>query len=296
MTLPNRANAPLPGPSPTLASLAHRMDARCYDSIRKLACQLDFPARRCANIENLNRLAQRVHPPVTIAGGKRLCFVAQEFGSARLNYEMQIFQTGAVPTRPGSIHDVFNALAWLTFPHTKAALNARQAAAQRAAATASKRTAAQDALTLFDECGVIVASDRPDLLALIAGFEWKQLFWQRRDEVTRHMKFFLFGHGLMEQLLKPYVGLTGKALLIAVESAWLEAAPDAASSHIDATSCALIASAGALCYSRELAPLPVLGIPGWTPENGAEAYYDNLKYFRPGRRAGANRMGSCVIG
>ncbi|MDQ3259545.1 MAG: DUF3025 domain-containing protein [Pseudomonadota bacterium] len=284
--------APLnPSAALALASLERRMDVCCYDSIRKTARQLFFPARVPAGIDDLNRLAQQLHPPVTIAGGKRLRFVVQESGAATRNYETQIFATGAVPTRPGNLHDGFNALVWLTFPHTKAALNARHVAAQRVAAKSSHRTPAQDALTLFDECGVIVASDRQDLLALIAGFEWKQLFWRRRGELNRHMKFFLFGHGLMEQLLNPYVGLTGKALLITVESAWLEASPDVACSYIDATCRALIASAGALSRSRDLMPLPVLGIPGWAPENGAEAYYDNVQYFRPGRRVSAKRIG-----
>ncbi len=275
--------------SPALASLERRMQACCYDSIRKMARQLDFPAVATTGIDDLNRLAQRIHPPVTTASGKRLRFVAQEFGAATMSYEAQIFATGAVPTRPGHLHDSFNALAWLSFPHTKAALNERHAAARRAANPAH-RTPAQDALTLFDECGVIVASDRPNLLTLVAEFEWKQLFWQQRSKVTRHMKFFLFGHGLMEQMLNPYVGLTGKALLITVQSAWLEAPPDAARSHIDATCGALIACAGTLSHSRDLAPLPVLGIPGWAPENADQAYYDNVRYFRPGRRAGAKRM------
>lgn len=291
MTAASSVTRPLHSASLPLGSLASRMDACCYDSIRETARQLDCAAGVAADINALNQLAQASHPPATTASGRRLRFVVQETGSAMPDYEPRIFATGAVPTRPGDLHDSFNALVWLTFPQTKAALNARHVATRRAAAKSPNRTPAQDALTLFDECGVIVASDRPDLLALITGFQWKQLFWQRREELNRHMKFFLFGHGLMEQMLNPYIGLTGKALLITVESAWLEASPDVARSHIDATCRALIASAGALSHSRGLAPLPVLGIPGWTPENDDQAYYDNVKYFRPGRRATANRIG-----
>ena len=33
----------------------------------------------------------------------------------------------------------------------------------------------------------------------------------------------------------------------------------------------------------ELAPLPVLGVPGWWPDNEAQGFYDNSDYFRPGR-------------
>jgi hypothetical protein len=38
---------------------------------------------------------------------------------------MHIGNTGEVPTRSRNWHDWFNALAWLAWPHSKAALNAR---------------------------------------------------------------------------------------------------------------------------------------------------------------------------
>jgi Protein of unknown function (DUF3025) len=285
-TSPSRVNS-----LPTLDSLVSHMDACCYDSIREIAHRLDFSAGVFPSIDDLNRLAACIQPTVKTASGKALCFAVLETGSKALGYEAQIFATGAVPTRPGNIHDLFNALVWLTFPLTKAALNERHVTAQRTATQSPNRSPVQDALTLFDECGVIVASDRPDLLALIAAFQWKSLFWQRRDEVERHMKFFLFGHGLMEQLLNPYIGLMGKALLITVEPAWLQAAPDVARRHIDANCRALIASAGTLSHGSDPVPLPVLGIPGWATENCDEAYYDNVQYFRPGRGRREKRKG-----
>jgi Protein of unknown function (DUF3025) len=284
-TSPSRLNS-----LPTLDRLASRLNTCCYDSIREIARQLDFSAGVVPDIDSLNRLAASVLPAFTTASGKALVFAVPETGPTALGYEARIFATGAVPTRPGNIHDLFNALVWLTFPLAKAALNERHIKAQCAITPSPNRSPAQDALTLFDECGVIVASDRPDLLALIAGFQWKQLFWQRRHEIERHMKFFLFGHGLMEQLLNPYIGLMGKALLITVEPAWLQAAPDVARRHIDATCRTLIASAGTLSHGGDPVPLPVLGIPGWAAENRDEAYYDNARYFRPGRSGLEKRL------
>lgn len=275
--------------SSTADGFKNRMDARCYDSIRGVARQLDFTADTAIEIHDLNRLAETMRPPVTTASQKPLHFVTQETEPAKLSYEAQIYATGAVPTRHGVLHDSFNALVWLSLPRTKAALNAHQVAAQQNATNSRIRTPPQDALTLFDECGVIVASDCPELLAMIDGFQWKTLFWERRAEVIGHMKFFLFGHGLMEQILNPYVGLTGKALLLEVQTAWLEAAPDMALSLIDSACRELIGSAGALSHGQELRPLPVLGIPGWAAENEAEAYYDNVQYFRPGRISARQR-------
>ena len=37
--------------------------------------------------------------------------------------------------------------------------------------------------------------------------------------------------------------------------------------------------------TRALAPLPVLGIPGWVADNEDPRYYDDTSHFRPGRRA-----------
>ena len=36
--------------------------------------------------------------------------------------------------------------------------------------------------------------------------------------------------------------------------------------------------------SRCFTPLPVLGVPGWWPENEAHSFYDDPQVFRPGRR------------
>ncbi|MBN3821090.1 DUF3025 domain-containing protein, partial [Paraburkholderia sp. Se-20369] len=37
--------------------------------------------------------------------------------------------------------------------------------------------------------------------------------------------------------------------------------------------------------SRDLSPLPVLGVPGWCAENAEPAFYDDPAVFRSGRRA-----------
>ena len=288
-------------------ALGQSLDASCYDSIRAAVRQLDFAAGLVPEIDALNQLAQQRAQPIVNACGHAIRFAAQYVNPAALDYESQIFASGIVPTRPNNIHDLFNALVWLTFPHTKAAINGRHIAARAENAGSRNRGPVQDALTLFDECGVVVASDRPDLLEMITAFQWKKLFWKHRAAVKQHMRFFLFGHGLMEQMLAPYVGLTGKALLLNIDTAWLEASgpgprpprrPPSTSAllqHIDASSRALtewpraIASAASLSQGSDLAPLPLLGIPGWAPENETESYYDDAQYFRAGRRGAAKR-------
>jgi hypothetical protein len=82
-------------------------------------------------------------------------------------YEGQVTLRGEVPTRREDWHDLFNALAFMTFPRAKRALHARQFAILQArlGSTATKlpnaRTREQDALALFDEGGLVVASAEP---------------------------------------------------------------------------------------------------------------------------------------
>ena len=37
--------------------------------------------------------------------------------------------------------------------------------------------------------------------------------------------------------------------------------------------------------TRELTPVPLLGVPGWAEDNECEEYYDNTRYFRSARRS-----------
>ncbi len=204
-------------------------------------------------------------------GGKPLRFVAPPDDGAI--YELRIRDSGEVATRPGSTHDLLNARAWLDFPHTKAALN-RLHCAELEKQHGTQRSPLRDALTLFDESGLIVACDRPELVSLLRGFKWKPLFWQHRAEVRQAMRFEVLGHALAEKLHAPYKGITAHALVLALSAA----VPREKLDQYAAAALALLAN------TRDLAPLPVLGIPGWTPDSENPVYYDDTTQFRGGRR------------
>lgn len=202
--------------------------------------------------------------------------------AASPKYEERIFLHGELAYREGDWHDLFNALAWLAYPRTKAALNAaHHAAAQREAdgAGGSKhsRGRRRDALTLLDESGAIVLSSDHELLADLRGMRWRRLFVERRERVQRSMRFFVFGHALFEKALQPYIGLTAHALLLGVEADWLESAEGA---RVDAVAAAHLDT---VTEPQALSPLPVLGVPGWWPANEKAAFYDDEGYFRPRR-------------
>ncbi|HKU69286.1 MAG TPA: DUF3025 domain-containing protein, partial [Burkholderiales bacterium] len=133
------------------------------------------------DLDAFQRLLDAREPPVRVSGGERLRVVPQGRRPAAFEdkYEARIYLKGELQMRPESAHDAFNLLVWLAFPRAKAALNARHFAALRDQTTAgaANRGPAQDALTLFDEGGVIVISSDPDLLGLLQQWRWQDLFW-----------------------------------------------------------------------------------------------------------------------
>ena len=191
----------------------------------------------------------------------------------RRYYELHIADTGEVETRAENWHDLFNALVWITFPSAKASINAQHAAIleERGDAEARRRGPERDALTLFDEGGVIVACSDPALPRLIVDFEWKELFWRRRAELAAKMRFFAFGHALYEKALEPYLGIVAKTIFV-------DAAADTA--HADTLAAAHFADRSRFASPKSMAPMPVLGVPGWHPDSAREAFYDDPAHFR----------------
>jgi len=225
--------------------------------------------------------------PPQAASGSHVRFVppAPDAGG----YEERIFARGEVETRPGNWHDFFNALAWFVYPRTKRVLNGRHHAAlcaQRAAGRC-ERGALRDAVTQFDECGIVVACADTALLDLLRGHEWKELFWQRRAQVAHDMRFFVFGHASWDQLRAPFVGLTAKAVLLEVAADWLAQPFAHQVGTIDAQLAEVFARPDAYARPRDFQPLPLLGIPGVVTDSENPSYYDDTRQFRPAR---------CVVG
>ncbi len=240
--------------------------------------------------DELNRIIASRDGRMVNAAGRPLRFVGQQPRQKTFahQYEPRIFLRGEVQMRSRNWHDLFNALVWLTFPAAKGALNRRHYAEleREHASGARGRGPARDALTLFDEGGVIVAVSDPALAALLAGFEWKTLFWQRRGEVLQRMRFYLFGHALYEKALTPFAGVTGRGVIFEVADAFFALPLTAQLGALDARLAARISDAARFAATRELIPVPILGVPGWCADNAHAQYYDNLDYFRPARAGG----------
>ena len=235
--------------------------------------------------DDFNRVLAARSTPIVNASGMPLRFVAPAPRARAFadKYEPRVFLRGEVQLRPCDWHDVFNALVWLTFPRAKAALNARHfhALERQPAADARNRGPVQDALTLFDEGGVVIVTTDAALGGLLADHAWKELFWRRRCDVIQHMRFYLFGHALYEKALQPFAGVTGRGVLFDVAHGFLNLSLARQLDELDAQLAERTADPARFLATRELAPVPLLGIPGWCADNEQEKYYDNSAYFRP---------------
>ena len=213
-----------------------------------------------------------------------LQFVAASPSSA--NYELDIHARGEIPTRAQNWHDFFNALIWLGYPQSKRELN-RQHVMQLAIggeAERKRRSSKRDTLTLFDEGGAVIAYNTPEVAALIGAFQWKQLFYQRREALAGSYRVFVFGHASLERLLDPPLGLTNKCLLMPVDAGFLQMDTATQRASVDAWTCAQLTDQALLASTKNLAPFPLLGVPGYHPGTSQACFYDDESYFRPNYR------------
>ena len=157
----------------------------------------------------------------------------REAGRVRLDrlYDGRIAEHGEVPTREGDWHDFLNALCFATFPQAKRALHRRQYGALQGRVPAdstrlpSARTREQDALTLLDEGGAVIAAERGARLELAAAAEPERADCLRALCAARRARVVPFGHALFEHLVE---GLRCPGGFTQVLEVAASTAPDAA--------------------------------------------------------------------
>jgi hypothetical protein len=232
-------------------------------------------------LDLLNRLAEQFD--VRNDGGCPIRFVVQEARCSQRGYENGIHATGAVPTRPDNWHDFFNALIWLAYPRSKAALNACQQVGLEQLSD-GRRGPLSDAATLFDESGLVLVAPDDSLATLLRAKQWKTTFWERRD-LWRQARVYVIGHSLLEKALAPTPGITGNCLFLKGET-HVANTPEALA-QLD-WAIAECWRSGRITRPADLFPLPVFGIPGYDPGNAVPDFYANIRVFRPPRVARAD--------
>jgi hypothetical protein len=257
------------------ADFAHRP---LFEVVADLLMQRATPGP--ATCAQLNDWLEMMQPRPLTAGGSVLRFVAPD--SAAIGYEERIFTYGEVVTRPDNWHDFFNALVWMRFARSKAALNALHVRIMRRGNAGSGRGPVRDAATQFDESGIVVASADSSLLDLLARRSWRELFWVRRADVVKNMRFLVFGHGLYDALHAPFYRMCARAATVKVEREVIDRDVVAQCAHVDTILAQRFAAEGAWYpRPRALLALPVLGIPGVTAESECAEYYADTGQFRP---------------
>ena len=198
-----------------------------------------------------------------------------------VEYEKHIFRTGEVSTRENSWHDLFNALVWSRFPSLKVAMNAvhfRELGSGRE----GRRGKQRDALTLFDESGVIVVSSVEENLDALAGRDWNFAFRENASAWHDEIKVFVPGHALLEKFPRPYKSLTAHALLMRLDDSLLEQPRATLLQMLDEILAERLLAGSILDSPASLSPLPLMGIPGWwTPQEQNDDFYADRQVFRP---------------
>ncbi len=262
-----------------------------------------LPLPREERLAHCNALASQ--RGLTSAAGVPLRFVDAGCPGDALGYEATILQEGRIAWRSdhkGAMHDLHNALAWLTFPRIKAMLNrlhltdatprsGASTASPKAAAGAGRRSRRRDLLTLLDESGLLWLSASPQLDDELRRKHWHSLLVARREEIRARVRPVVIGHGLLEKLALPYKSMTAHCLVVP----WERSAPTGAGrtpaasgqapaaleqAEIDGAVAAHLEAAFGSRALPVLAPLPILGLPGWDPANLHASYYDDARVFR----------------
>jgi len=218
---------------------------------------------------------------LALPDGRPLIFAPPWPGtSSALAYEARVARRAEVATRDENLHDAWNALAWLAFPRTKAALNAVHVTAARVA-TPNARDRRRDAATLLDESGALVACVDAGLLAHWRARRWRDAFSLEGTRDVPTVTAVAIGHGLLAKLAAPFRGVTGRALVLAIDPAALPHGAEASATALDAAAARAIAAHGATLAPEQLLPVPVAALPGWDLERLGARLFDDVSVFRP---------------
>lgn len=234
-------------------------------------------------------LAQQPSPVMTRNGNPlRIVPQADKPGSFEQHYAPRIYMSGDIQTRTENWHDFFQLLTWIMFPRTKALINEIHIPLARArlasGAELGRRSPLENMLSLFDEGGAVVISSDENLLQMIREFQWKPLFWQQREALPQQLRCIVFGHAMYEKGLEPYIGMTANAILFHCEADFFQLSNDEQLAWVDGALVNALADREQWNVPKDLAPFPILGMPGWDEANRNAHYYDNHGYFRSGRR------------
>lgn len=264
-----------------------------FNPVRLFASELK-PYSNWPTLSEYQQLLQGGGTALTNSQGQLLKIVAQGPHTTIFaeKYAPRIYLTGEIQTRTENWHDLFQVLTWRLFPRTKAVINQRQyhAALQQQSVTGNvQRSKVENMLSLFDECGAVLLYSDENLGTFVREFEWQQLFWEQRTALEEQFSCVIFGHALYEKMFNPYIGVTANSILIPCKKRYFDLPLQEQMQFIDRELSRCLRNHDLYQQPGNLAPFPLLGLPGWYPENEAASFYDNSSYFRPRNRPSTKR-------
>lgn len=243
----------------------------------------------------LNQYIQDKQIPIQNYKNNALTFTHQNQLPHGIMYESFIDSYKQIPTRD-NLHDWFGACVWLVFYQSKSVLNQYHIRNIADNTSQNKRNRIRDAITVWDENGIILAVCDDDIghtiIQYLQEFSWQNALYQSRDFwYTPHnqnskIQAFVFGHALLEQLIVPRKNLCGHAFVIKVNKEFFQKTHNQQYRDLDT-----IVSKNLSIWlqnqnttPKDLQPLPVLGIPYFW-ENQTIDFYADTSVFRTKRRS-----------
>ncbi len=223
-------------------------------------------------------------------------FVSQNASAEGKGYEQFIANTGKIPTRD-NLHDLFNGSIWLTFPKTKALLNYYHmleiAKQSDEPANQKSRGRVRDAITVFDENGAVLVTSEPSIGEALIHFDWQgslinsRANWDnpRQPQANSKATVYIFGHALLEQLIQPRKPLCAHSIVINVSQDFFGLLTAERIIYLDDKLAEYMDDllSQDTVTPRQLAPLPILGVPHFWSENSNADFYKDDFVFRRGR-------------
>ncbi|MGM8886543.1 DUF3025 domain-containing protein [Psychrobacter sp. 1U2] len=227
----------------------------------------------------------------------RLQFVSQDALPEGQGYEQFIGTIGKIPTRD-NLHDLFNGSIWLTFPKTKALLNYHHMLEitndKNEPNNRKNRGRVRDTITVFDENGAVLITSDTSIGKALIDFDWQNSLvkprnsWDKPDAPSKDAKaaVYIFGHALLEQLIEPRKPLCAHSVVINVEPDFFRLSTAERLYYLDNKLSDYMDDllSQDTVTPRQLAPLPILGVPYFWSENSEVSFYDDNFVFRSGRQ------------
>ncbi len=128
------------------------------------------------------------------------------------DYQMSLFLLGQLQTREYDWHDLFNALEWMMFPKAKAALNLQYFYCLDARlpfpwkATKTNRSRQEDAMTIFDEGGIVCVTHDDEV--------WNKVRGGENMAKNQNLRCYVFGHGILDSKLRGHTEISGACVRV----------------------------------------------------------------------------------